>query len=349
MAARRSFRHINDRDRYTIELRKKDGRTPREIADELGFDASTIYRELERGRYKRLNSDYTESVSYSPEVSKARAAEAATAKGAPLKIGHNFAVVEFIEGMILKEKYSPAAVCAELRKPENLEKYNITFCRVTLYKYIDDGNIFPNVTRGDLREHGERKNDHKEVKEKKPPRGRSIEERPPEVDTRETFGHWEMDTVVGRKSSRARLLVLSERKTRYEIIIRMADGTTASVVRAMNRLERRYGSAFSDIFRTITVDNGSEFADCEGIEKSCRRSGTRTTLYYCHPYTSSERGTNENINRMIRWHFPKGTSFDDVTAREVEEVAVWINGYPREILDFQSADMLFSEELSLAA
>ena len=349
MAARRSFRHINDRDRYTIELRVKDGRTPQEIADELGFHVSTIYRELERGRYKRLNSDYTERESYSPEISKARAAEAATAKGAPLKIGHNYAVVEYIEGMILEKKYSPAAICAELRKPENLEKYNITFCRVTLYKYIDDGNIFPNVTRKNLRERGERKNDHKEIKEKKAPRGRSIEERPAEVESREVFGHWEMDTVVGRTASKARLLVLSERKTRYEIIIRMADGTTASVVRALNRLERQYGASFSEIFKTITVDNGSEFADCEGIEKSCRRSGSRTTLYYCHPYTSCERGTNENINRMIRWHFPKGTSFDDVTAREVAEVAVWINDYPREILDFASAEMLFTAELSLAA
>lgn len=347
--ARRPFKHLTLTMRLKIEMRINAGYKVKDIAAELGVDRSTIYRELKRARYQHLNSDWTTESRYNPEAANDDALFKSTAKGAPLKIGHNYAVVEFIEGLILKEKYSPAAVCAELRKPENVEKYNITFCRATIYKYIDDGNIFPNVTRENLRQRGSHKGEHKDITPKRAPKGRSIEQRPPEVDTRETFGHWEMDTVVGRKKSKARLLVLSERKTRYEIIIRMADGTTSSVVRALNRLERQYGSSFSRVFRTITVDNGSEFADCEGIEKSCRRNGTRTTVYYCHPYTSCERGTNENINRMIRWHFPKGTSFDEITAREVAAVAEWINGYPREILDYMSADMLFSAELSLAA
>ena len=85
-----------------------------------------------------------------------------------------------------------------------------------------------------------------------------------------------MDSVVGKKGTKERLLVMSERKSRNEIIIKLPDGTTASGVRALDRLERKYGAAFSRIFRTITVDNGSEFADCEGIERSCRRKGRRS-------------------------------------------------------------------------
>ncbi len=147
---------------------------------------------------------------------------------------------------------------------------------------------------------------YKKVREKKPPRGRSIEERDPEIEKRDEPGHWEMDTVVGKKRTKARLLVLSERATRREIIIRIKDGRVETVQKALDRLERLYGAAFYKIFKTITVDNGSEFGDGSGIEKSCRRQAKRTTVYFCHPYTSCKRGTNENINRMYAAAFRKG-------------------------------------------
>ena len=72
-------------------------------------------------------------------------------------------------------------------------------------------------------------------------------------------------------------------------------------------------------------------------------------VYFCHPYTACERGTNENINRMIRRHFPKGTSFDKVTAKQVKEVERWINTYPREILGFSSASELFEAAFGAAS
>lgn len=100
--------------------------------------------------------------------------------------------------------------------------------------------------------------------------------------------------------------------------------------------------------RDIAADNGSEFMDLVGMERSCRRSGKRTTVYYCHPYTASERGTNENVNRMIRWHFPKGTSFETVTASLVRQAEDWINIYPRSILDFEDAETAFWAELEAA-
>ena len=137
--------------------------------------------------------------------------------------------------------------------------------------------------------------------------------------------------------------------TRREIIIRIKDGRAETVQKALDRLERLYGTAFYKIFKTITVDNGSEFGSGYGIEKSCRRKKARTTVYFCHPYTSCERGTNENINRMIRRRFPKGTDFDSVTASQVREVEDWINNYPREILGFKSASFMFAEAFSEAA
>lgn len=347
--ARKGDKQLTRDDRLQIEALFRAGLDKKAVAAQMGVHLSTVYREWHKGKYLHTKTDLTTEERYSADKAQAVADFNATAKGAPLKIGGNFAVAEFIEKMIIEEEYSPAAVCAELRKEENVEKYGVTFCRLTIYKYIEDGNIFPNVTNKDLPEHGERKRGYKQVREKKKPRGRSIEERDPEIEKREEPGHWEMDTVVGKKKTKARLLVLSERMTRREIIIRIKDGRAETVQRALDRLERIYGAAFYKIFKTITVDNGSEFGDGSGIEKSCRRKTRRTVVYFCHPYTSCERGTNENINRMIRRRFPKGTDFDTVTAAEVQAVEDWINNYPREILGYKCASIMFETAFSRAA
>lgn len=103
------------------------------------------------------------------------------------------------------------------------------------------------------------------------------------------------------------LLVLSERKTREEIIIKIANKTQEPVIKAIDMLELKYKKGFKDKFKTITVDNGSEFLDYEGIERSRLEPNTkRTKVYYAHPYSSWERGTNENSNRLIRRFIPKG-------------------------------------------
>ncbi len=120
----------------------------------------------------------------------------------------------------------------------------------------------------------------------------------------------------------------------------------AAVVEALDRLERKWGDMFSTVFKTITVDNGSEFSDCEGIERSAREEGKkRTKAYYCHPYSSYERGSNENTNKLIRRHIPKGTNFDDKTDDEVQNIEKWVNEYPRKIHGYQSAGELFEEEI----
>jgi len=341
---------MNMTRRIKLEALLKHGCTKQEIADELGVHISTIYRELKRGTYEHLNSDYTTEIRYSPDIAEAHYQEGLSAKGAPLKIGKNHAAAQFIEDKIGNENYSPAAVCA-LLKQEKYKYLGITFCRVTIYKYIEDG-VFLTLTNADLPEKGDRKKKHKTVKKKqsRASSGTSIEQRPDYVNDREEPGHWEMDTVVGKKRTKARLLVLSERVTRREIIIRIKNGRAETVVEALDRLERIYGEAFYTIFKTITVDNGSEFSDADGLERSARRDGKkRTTVYYCHAYSSCERGTNENINRMIRRQFPKGTDFDKVTAAEVRRVESWLNNYPREILGFLSSAQAFEIAFGAAA
>ena len=141
-----------------------------------------------------------------------------------------------------------------------------------------------------------------------------------------------MDSIMGYKGSRKALLVLTERRTRMGIVMLLEDHTAASVVKAINRLERKFEKLFYTMFKSITVDNGCEFQDFEGIEIAHRRKGKRTIVFFCHPYSAYERGSNENMNRMIRRFFPKGTNFDTVTNVQVEEAERWVNSYPRKLL-----------------
>lgn len=316
----------------------------------LEFAVKMIYRELKRGRYTHLNSDLTTEERYSPEIAQQRYEENLKAKGGELKIGNDYELSAFIEKKIGEEGYSPAAVVGEIKRLGLTFKTEIS--EKTIYNYIDKG-IFYGISRESLPEHGERKRKYDKVERKKAaraPQGESIEERPQEINDRQTFGHWEGDCVCGKKRTKETLFVLSERLTRNEIIIKMPDQTAASVVAALNKLERRFGKKFSQIFKSITFDNGSEFMDCAGIEKSVYgKDRKRTKVYYCHPYSAYERGTNENINKMIRRFLPKGTDFRKVTAAYIQRVETWINNYPREILGFETSGSLFERYVAEAA
>ena len=235
----------------------------------------------------------------------------------------------------------------ELKSGEKRPYHNI--CETTLYNWIYRGDIFMNVTEEDLLYKGERRNEGRKAGDNnraRPAKVDTIEQRPEEINSRETFGNWEMDSVMGCKGSKAALVVLTERLTRYPVIVRVPDHTMESVVRALDRMERRMGAKFREVFRSITVDNGCEFQDCEGMERSKRARKPRTKIFYCHPYSAYERGSNENMNRIIRRFFPKGINFDNVSAAEVEK---WLANYPRRIPGWKTPQMLYDEYMTVAA
>jgi len=168
---------------------------------------------------------------------------------------------------------------------------------------------------------------------------KSIEVRPEKVNDRNEYGHWEIDLVKGKAETKPCLLTLSERLTRQEIIIRLNRGKMEEVDKAFTRLEEEYGRYFPKIFKTMTADNGVEFLDWERLEESKMKPGTkRTQIYYAHPYSSFERGTNENLNRMIRRFIPKGTDIGKVTGDVVKKAQNWINNYPRGIFGYKTAN-----------
>ena len=138
---------------------------------------------------------------------------------------------------------------------------------------------------------------------------------------------------------------LNKRLTRREIIVRIKDRAAESVVKALDRIKRKYGPVlFRKIFQTITVDDGGEFANVNRLERSAlRKTLKRTKVYFCHPYSSYERRSNECQNKMIRRPFPKGTDFGNVTDAGVAQAEPWMNNYPRKILGWKTSEMLFRE------
>lgn len=345
---RRRYRHLTRNDRLVIETMLRDGKSQREIADRLGVHESTISRERRRGQYEHLNSDYTTEMRYSPDIAHQKYRDNLKAKGPELKIGNDIELADFLESRIANDGYSPGAVLGEIKR-KGLP-FRTTISKTTLYRYIDIG-IFMSLTNKDLPVKGKRRKKYKKVRRQaRAAAGDSIEKRPEEIKSREEFGHWEMDTVVGQRGkSKNSLLVLTERKTREEILIKLATHTMEKVCKALDGLEEKWGKLFSKVFKTITVDNGTEFSDCSGMEKSMSGDGNRTKIYYCHPYSSYERGTNENQNRLVRRKIPKGTNFDDRTDEDIQGIQDWINNYPRRLFGYRTAQILFDEEISAIA
>lgn len=336
----------NDRIRLEAWLRAKI--SVQDITNMLHVHRSTIYREIKRGQYEHLNSDYTVEMRYSPEIAQRRCDANLQVRGTQLKIGNDYKYAEYIENKIVKENYSPEAVLGELRVQNRAKDFSVSICIRTLYNYIDKG-VFLNLTNKNLPVKRNKKRGYKKVRvQKRASVGTSIEERPEYIKDRKEFGHWEMDSVVGKRGkSKNTFLVLTERKTRNEIIFKLPDHSAAEVVKAVDRLEITWGSMFSNVFKTITVDNGTEFSYFNELERSCTKPNEkRTKVYYCHPYSSWERGSNENNNKMVRRIVPKGTNFDDMTDDEVLDMQIWINGYPRRIHNYHSAAELFEKELA---
>ena len=337
-------RKMKERDRNKLEALYNAGLPVKRIAEELGFSKVTIYAELKRGLYQHRNSDWTETPRYSAYKAQRKANYQATAKGAPLKIGNDYRFAEFVVKMI-KKGYSPSAIL------DYIQTHNLHFdtkvSRGTLYNYIDKG-IFQGITSKNLLRKGKMKKRRKKEKAAKalPHLEHSIEKRPSEIRERISFGHWEFDSVIGTQEKGYTLLSFTERMTRMQIILKSKDKTAASTVSVLNGLERRIGKTnFRRIFRTMTCDNGCEFSDTSGLEHS--PNGTeRTKVYYCHPYCSSERGSNENQNGFIRRFVPKGTPISRYTPQKLREIQDFINDYPRRLFDGESSRTMFNRELA---
>ena len=328
-------KHLTRDNRKQIEALLK-ARVPKvEIAKIVGCCIATLYNEIHRGTVTQRDHHLREFQVYSADAAQRKYEIGQAQRGAPERITDaNF--FDYVEALVLQEKYSPYAALVRARQ----EGYEVC-CLSTLYNYIR-AKKFKHLRLVHCPAHCCYK-PRKRVVFHRPRKGRSIEER---KISRRDFGHWEMDTVVGKKEKSACLLVLTERNTRFEIVRKIPSKTQQAVAAAVDELEREYKSKFYKLFKTITMDNGCEFVDQYQIEKSARlKSKLRTTAYYCHPYCSSERASNENANRLIRRHIPKGESITLYTHEKVQKIADWINEYPRSIHGGKTAKEVFQDKL----
>lgn len=336
--SKRNHRFLTSTERIKIELWKKEGYSQAEIARRLGVHRSTVCRELKVGRCEQLDGRTWKTYEiYSADLAEQKHAYAQTSKGSDLKIKNRRDYLDAIEKRVM-QKHSFEEAIAYLAETAD---FDIHISKQTAYRYLQMG-LFAKLKYSDLPCPPKRKKRRKVVARRNVnyPDHRSIETRPREIDARSVVGHWEIDSIVGKaKGARESCLVLSERKTRQEIVLRPDGKTADATVSALRGLRRAIGRDFSMIFQTITCDNGSEFADQKGMEIDA------SLVYYCHPQSPSERGTNENINRLLRRKLPKGKSLSQLTPEQAKEVQDWVNGYHRPILGGRCSQAVFFEEL----
>jgi IS30 family transposase len=335
-------KHLEYSERQSIERWfNRDKRTKVEIAELLDRTEKTIRNEIKRGLVKNLTTELIEIWVYSADVAQQKYEYYLKAKGPKLKIDNDYELKEYVEKSIKEDKKSPEVIAKEIKKMN----FKTKMCARTIRNNIYAGDIY-DIKSTDMIYNKEYKDKNKEkrVCEKVPPE-KSIDYRPEEANTREAYGHWEGDLVIGTKKRGAVLFTLTERKTREEIIVKIPGKKAEYVAQALDLIERRYKKIFYTKFKTITFDNGGEFRNWKSLEKSYdnRRKTARTQVYYAHPYRSGERGSNENANRLIRRFIPKGIDITPISEEYIQKIEDWINNYPRAMFNYKSTNEILSE------
>ena len=340
---RRRYKHFSERQRYKLEGYIEAKLAVKEIAKRLDKHKATIYREIKRGTVVRLGYELDEYAVYRANVAQNDYNKRVSNRERSLKIGKDKELEDHIRKRILKGKRSPDAVIGEIKR-KGL-KFKGIICTKTLYNYIDNG-ILSGISNANLWEkRKQKKRKHRQVQRicLRNKGSRSIEERPEKITNRLEYGHWEGDCVKSRRRKKDGLFTLTERMTREQIILKIRSLNQESILGAMSKLENKYQQYFKDKFKSITFDNGGEFLDWEGIERSRLSEEKRTLVYFAHPYSSWERGTNENQNRMIRRFIPKGTDISKISHQEIKRIEKWMNNYPRKILGYRTANEMVLE------
>ena len=340
----KKYVHLSEKDRYKIEGLLEGKKDVEEISIILGCDRSTIYREINRGKVSRIQPDFREREKYRANTAQADYDKQGKNKERSLKIGKDKDLEEYIRNKILNDKFSPDAIIGEIKLKGLVFKGMI--CTKTVYNYIDAGLLSGVSNKNLWQKKDKKKQEYKKISRvnTKNRDCRSIEDRSEKINNRLEYGHWEGDTVKGPQGAKTGLFTLTERKTREEIIIKLKQSSQECIKEALDALEKKFGSRFKIKFKSITFDNGVEFLNWKYLEVSVLVvGGQRTTIYFAHSYSSWERGTNENHNRMIRRFVCKGMDIADFSDEEIQWIEDWMNNYPRKILGYKTARQVAEE------
>ena len=329
----RKGQHLSAEERHEIEVRLKDGWSIYKIAKHLDRPYNTIKNEIARGTVSLYNGKVARYKAREGERKYKENRRNSRRQYKRLAVSKFIQYVEqkFSKGWSLDACVGDALESGDFRREEIV-------CTKTLYNYVDNGLI--GIKNIDLPEKLKRNTKKEKVRKNKRILGDSIELRPESVESREEFGHWEADTVVGGKQECEPCTVtLVERKTRKTIWVKADDHTADSVQAAIRSVFSYFGSMAHSVFKTITADNGSEFSRLAELEAQ----GSK--VYFTHPYSSWEKGTNECHNKLLRRFIPKGTSMVGYSEEDIAYMADWANMLPRKILGYKTPDKLFDAEL----
>lgn len=251
---------------------------------------------------------------------------------------------EYIENKILNDKWSPDAIAGYIISHELYKQDGFTsISTTTIYRAIHYGLL--KVKKEDTRRMIKFEKTGKYSKKGQLSDNKlsySIELRPEYINNRESFGNWELDTVISTtKGVHKCLMTLTERKTRFEIIGILEAKTKEEVIIKFKRIREYLKKNIKSIINSITTDNGSEFS---GFLEIIEITGAK--FYFCHPYASCEKGTNEKHNSIIRYFIPKSSLIENYTINEINNICHWMNNYPRKILNYFTPQEALKKELN---
>jgi transposase, IS30 family len=315
-----TYQQLSPEERYMLAALRRQGFNKSQIARTLGRHRCTVGRELGRNS-TRADGRYRAST----------AQERANGRRSRSRRNRRFSAADFaLIDELLRRQWSPEQVAGHLRRTGQL-----LISHETIYRHVwrdkKDGGALYTHLRGARKRRRKRYGRYDS-------RGRLagkrlISVRPPEVESRESIGHWEADTVLGA-GSRDCVLTLVERKSGLVLIGKLSDRTADSLSRRMIRLIERHQGPFA----TVTADNGTEFHGYESVE---RRTGAM--FYFARPYHSWERGSNENANGLLRQYVPKGVSMAGLSQHRCNAIAHKLNTRPRKRLGFRTPLECYNE------
>ena len=339
---KKQYHHLSKDERIKIEtlvsqvdINGKRLYSNKYIANYIGVDKSTIGRELKNRIKSKIyirtgkitNKPYNANDAQNDYIYKRAMSKA------NYKLEKYPKMKKFIQDKIVNDQWMPDAIVGYMKRHNYFKKEG--FCSITMqtiynairYNIIDVK--VENMRRMKYIPVYEYK-EEKAVSNNK--RNYSIEQRGKEIDSRLDFGHFELDTVVSTsKGIHECLMTITERKTRFEMIFKLNNKSSDEVVKKWNQIKDFMKINFNKIFKTITTDNGSEFSDFLNIIKD-----TKAKIYFCHPYCSGEKGTNERNNEIIRYFIPKGKLIENYTFDDINKIVKWMNDYPRKTLDYMT-------------
>ena len=308
----RTFRQLTDSDRAKLEVLIKEGYLQSEVAKKLGVSKSTICRELSR---------HSTPHGYFGKMAQARH-EHKRQQCKPKEKMSNPQICEYVLERIYRG-WSPETIGGKLKREIQLgfKPKSFYLNHESIYQFVYESEygkkekLYQYLRRGQKR----RKKQHGRQAQQETIKNRVfIDDRPKEINLRQTIGHWEGDTIIYSNKKAVNSLV--ERKTKFV---------------ALTKLERKTAEltkqAVIGKLQTLTVDNGTENAKHEEIAKELEMK-----VYFCHPYHSWEKGTNENTNGLVRRYLPKRMNIDDLTQKELDAIADELNDRPRKSLNYQT-------------